>query len=361
MSLQSFYFPYIGSGLTYLGYLVPAVLCIVYRKSLSKSDVYFSASLSVTFLSVVILSGSGIFSLSDFKSILAAFAMVLLYPLVKSYFYFNYDNVVKALRWVITIHSFTILVQIIYWIFTREYLDYLEIIMGSESRSLSKKGIILFGERLFRFSGFFNEPGTYSVILFCLLSVYFKMIGRIDAYIGFAIFTILSTMSAFGIILSLLLLIYSSFFDDNSSISKKVKSVCITFLCILPFIVLGGMDSFIERFSSDSDYSGGDFRENMIYDFFSESNFILGYKIHDMPEFFVPNDVGVWFSILASFGIFGFISIFIIYSYVINSDSKLSTVFLLTLIMVTKIKFTYPLMWLLIALLAISKHRTIND
>ncbi|MGL0822743.1 hypothetical protein [Vibrio vulnificus] len=362
ISLQSFYFPYIGSGLTYLGYLIPAALCIIYRKSLSKSDVYFSVILSVTFLSVVVLSFSGVFSLSDFKSILAAFVMVLLYPLVKSYFYFNYDNVVKALRLVITIHSFTVLVQILYWLFTREYLDFMEIIMGSESRSLSRKGIMLFGERLFRFSGLFNEPGTYSVILFCLSVVYYKMVGRIDVYIAFSIFSILSTMSAYGIVLSLSFLFYSSFFDgESSNVSKKLKSIFVASLCILPFVVLGGMDGFIERFSSDSDYSGGDFRKNMIYDYFSEYNFIFGYKIHDMPDFFVPNDIGVWFSILTSFGIFGFISIFIVYSYVIKSDPKFSTFLILSLIMVTKIKFTYPLMWLLIALLLISRQRALSD
>lgn len=288
---------------------------------------------------------------ADLVSNLATIIMVCASPLVYKSFQKDMQLAVRAVRAVILFHVFWLFVQAVYWAGTNEYLDMLSILIGQESSSTSRKGLTFFGQLVPRFSGLFNEPGTFSVIVMSLVIIYYAHVKKVDYTIVAGILASLVTMSLFGVLLVLALLsVYSL-----GSQGRRVKAIGSSLFLFGIFSLVGGVQAVMNRFSSQSDYSGLDFRAKMIADVFGNPNALLfGYGIEQVPDYFVVNDNGLWFAFIINFGVIGILLVISMFGFVAAKARTLECVALLVLILMTKLKFTYPLFWVLLMLLALS-------
>lgn len=353
ITLQSFYFPFVGSGLTYLGLVFLTFIFIKGSLHLDKADLL----LSLFLILCVVLSHLSFHFIDydsiDFKSTLALCSMIVLFPVVTSVLRdCDIEVVQTVLKWVILFHVSIFLLQVIYWAFTKEYLDVLKYLTGMKSGSYSKKGIVILGEQVVRFSGLFNEPGSFSVVVMALTLPYYSLIKKLDKTIMSSIFCCLMSMSAFGIILVALLV----FVDLLSKKNLSLRTIVVLLLPLSIFIITGGLSKFILRFSDSSDFSGSDFRENMLRHYFSGGHYFDGIRHLDMPDYFVPNDIGVWFTIVLSYGFLGYLMIGILLVYIFFKTKSLIPILIFSIILLTKLKYTYPLIWLALALLVLDKR-----
>ncbi|NQY63268.1 MAG: hypothetical protein HRT38_05965 [Alteromonadaceae bacterium] len=349
ITLQSFYFPGLGAIVTYLGAVLIVVISIFTKKislDIFKSMVPLFLILMVYYL-VLIFKGGG--SSSEFNSLLSISAMLLLipfYPLVLR------KHLLTVLASVILIHSLIIIFQMFFWVLTREYIDFLQIAVGESSRVMSSKGLTLFNMRVPRFAGLFNEPGTYSVIIMSLTLVYYSVLKKINLTVVMASLTSLFTLSMFGIVL------VASLFLVHIIRSKKLNVFFLIFLSILfaSLYYVGFLETILNRFSESSNYGGISFREMMLRFYFNNAEYIIfGIPMGDYPDYFVANDVGLWFAFLVAFGLIGFGIVILMIGQVYYKKSLFEVVIFI-LLLFTKLKFTYPLFWFLYALLLFKDH-----
>ncbi|MGR5336196.1 hypothetical protein ACPV5I_12280 [Vibrio gigantis] len=262
----------------------------------------------------------------------------------------HHDEFIKAIKLVLVFHVFVILFQVVYWVLTKQYIDLFNVISGLNSGNYSKKGLIAFGLQVPRFSGFFNEPGTYSITIMSFTFLYYAAIKKIDHVIIFSTLSCLITMSGFGIIL---VMCFYGILLTTSKNNRKYVLYSTPFIFGL-FLYIGGVESLINRFSKDSEYSGVGFREKMLEYFFSDiNNFFHGLQIGKMPSYFVPNDLGIWFSFMTSYGVFGLLICLSVVFFVFFKTKKWEFILLVLLLFFTKMKYTYPLFWLIVGLLSV--------
>jgi hypothetical protein len=347
ITLQSFYFPVVGSGFTFLGYFV--LFYISAYKGDMKSETLFYSLISIIILClgnfIILFNGIGF---GDFKSQLSVLVMLICFPFILKLFQEYNDRMQKILQLVILCHSAILFIQVLYWGVTREYLDIILFLTDEKSGSLSKKGIMFLGERVTRFSGLFNEPGTYSVVIMSLTFIYYSQLKKINTVIVIASLSCLATMSSFAIVLVLLLI----FLTVVTNKKQRINALLILSFIFSIFLYVGGVAAIVKRFSANSEHSGLEFRTQMINYYFSDiTNILMGIRILDLPEYFVPNDVGLWFSIVVSQGVMGWLFLLLTLSFVYYKVRRLDVFLILIFILITKLKFTYPLFWILLALL----------
>lgn len=357
ITLQSFYFPVFGAVLTLIGAVLIIFLPLIFRESmrLGVSDkllvVYAGFCALLVGFTIIPRLFLG-FGEKDVTSILATIIMISMFPLFYDSLKLNIDSTVRALGLVVLFHVAILFIQVGFWAVKREYLDVLNIIIGMESGSVSAKGLMIFGQRVPRFSGLFNEPGTYSVIIMSMAIVYYKLKGKIDVVVFSSSASCLATMSTFGLVLVVLLIGVVLLTGNRNRIGVFITFAALA--CIFYFV--GGYEAIYNRFFDGAEYSGVGFRKQMLGYFFGDLwNFLFGVSLHSLPEFYVMNDIGLWFAFVTAYGFSGFLILLATLGLVYIKERKAQSVALVMIILLAKIKFTYPFFWVLLALVLVSR------
>lgn len=353
ITLQSVYIPSFGAILTYLGSIL-LVAITFFKYKLQKQETI----LTIILLVMLIIAGhfliindvAGV----DFKSYIATSIMIFSYPFIFQFIKKESNNLVSSFEFVISVHAFVIFVQVIYFLIFKDYLDIFEHLFDEKSGSLGKKSLILFGERVPRFSGLFNEPGTYSVVIMSLAISYYSIVKRLNLFLAFAISSTLMTMSGFGFLLVTSLLGITFF----TSVGGRFKLLFYAGIIIIGFSLVGGYSAIESRFLGQNEYSGLGFRAEMLdYYFSNQKVFFIGDSIDSIPGHFVPNDLGIWYALVLKYGIVGWAIMATLAIHNFYYTKKFSNVILIALIFLTKIKLTYPLLWLLLAIINNDKKK----
>lgn len=356
ITLQSFYFPVVGSGLTILGLMLLLIMSLwslqIDKEVLALVGIFvFLLGISAA---IKILSG---IAEEDFVSLVATLFMVISIPFVHSLLRNKTEVAIAAMKYVILVHVGILFFQVGYWLLLQEYFDLLSIIIGVDSGSISKKGLEAFGMRVPRFSGLFNEPGTFSVVVMAMTIIYYILSKKVDYVLAAAVIASLASMSMFGIVLASTLCVVVVLTNNK----YRLKIICLGLLFLILFASVGGIEAVVARFSVESEYGGVDFRAEMIRTFLdSPKNIILGMNLEEVPEFFVSNDAGLWFAFLVSYGLPGILLILTMMVFVAYKSRRWDVMFLVILLLMTKLKFTYPLFWVLYTLALVSQKKE-ND
>jgi hypothetical protein len=356
-TLQSFYVPAIGISLPpMLGAFLMISFLLIKRNIINLNTRFFVLSFSLIVYSIfnALLNDSNISE--QVKSI--AGLVLSLGGAFSLYIYcdeIGVDKILKSIEHVIYLHLLFFTGQIIYFAVTFNFLDYLLILGIDESAYKSLKGIQISGWKIPRFTGLFNEPGTYSIFMSILASFLIFKGQRISfaALMGFL--SCIISMSLFGIILSLSAL--TIFFISKLNNIKQV----------LPLILTGGVllfagytyiaESIEQRL--DSDYSGVSERSDFVESYLSlpPDKLMLGLGI--VPDSIdssgiSTNDNGIFFVFILAYGFFGYLIIAMFFLNIIQDGGWAGTaVFFIMLL--AKVKLTYPFFWFILALLLIKK------
>ena len=353
VTLQSIHLPIVGSVFTYIGLII--LLCVwVVDAELDK--VLFKRFGWASILIWIALALQSMFmaiSLADFKSILATTVMLLSVAPLVALSENHRDSVHRAVTIVVGVHSGLLILQVIVWAISRDYLDLYQFVTGDVSGYSSAKGLVLGGQRVPRFTGLFNEPGTYSVIVGSCCFVLLQMSRTTSLVLCVGLATICFTMSMFGLIIVTVVCI---FLPAPSKLQKAAKLYVVGMFAYIG-LMLGVKGSVEDRFASD--YSGLDLRMRMIQDHFSGSlNLILGRSVEGIPYYYVKNDLGLFFAFNLSFGIFGIVICLLCFERLYRRRKGLRSYIALILMLSVKLKFSYPLFWLLFSLLIMRERKT---
>lgn len=355
ITLQSFYFQGAGAAFTYIGLLV--FLALNFRQMEFGHEVSALTGFLVLMLMISsffrILEG---LSLKDFLSLVATVSMVLSMPMIYSIVLKRRQEMIFCLSAMILLHVSVLLFQAFYWSVTKEYFDILKLLSGVDSGSVGKKSVVLGGYVVPRFSGMFNEPGTYSVIIMSLVMAYYFGRDQVDKVVGLGVLSVLMTMSMFGVVL------VGCFFLSMLVVKRRninsLRVLIFGALVLTGFYFVGGVAAVTERLASHSDYGGVDFRVGMIQHFLADGNSLLvGVSIEAIPDGFVPNDAGLWFAFWYFFGLPGLLCFVAVALFSYYKSRRLDVAILVIAIFLTKIKFSNPILWFLIALVFAFTHK----
>ncbi len=257
----------------------------------------------------------------------------------------------KALRRVILIHVGCFIFQFFCYIFTSQFIDFLEPITGEPQRAFGGSYEISFIPIFFRATGLYNEPGTYSTWLIILLLLYKDNRRRLgifgnDRMLEFLVIgTILLSFSTFGLVFSILYII--------SIIIEKgfnLRVILIVALLSTPFIYVG-FEFLDQRMALGSEGAGLGFRYQamdlyqsglnvwnamfglgMFTDFFARADSELVYL-----------DVGFWFVLVTSVGATGLL-MFCYFLFTAIPRNIVSLTLISTLLL-SKLAMTNALIW----------------
>ncbi|WP_132042470.1 hypothetical protein [Halomonas marinisediminis] len=344
ISLQSFYFHTIGASLL-------TVFGSVLLLATGLSRIFFSPRMILFLVAVFFFftyhSFVSIYSHSSYSPLFSF--VVTVFTVCGAFFVFSNNPrlLTDVLGLVISIHIFFYLLQVVYWFTFGEYLDFLEPVTGDTQRYSSQKGMLLDGERVPRFTGLFNEPGSYSTYLFSLAAVRFLAVRKLDRILIFALASMVLSFSLFGIVLSFLFLVFALF------VVRERRTVW--FLAPLFLVAAYVIFPEVERRLS-SDFSGLDGRFQVVDNIFILRNFLYGSLSYGEASF-AANDTGV-FLFLLSYGGIGELLVFLIVVVSVLYSRGWIAACVLIMILSTKIKINYPMLWFVMACIVIAGSRT---
>lgn len=350
-SMQSFYF----SG-------IELSILTIFSMIIISTSSFFSFTLKQDLLViwVVVLSNLLLFlfilSFIDIHSIKSAFGILIssLSSLMLITVFINRStDLVRGIEITLQIHAAFIFAQAIWFISSGNYLDFLVNITGEEQRYISNKGIFIGGIRIPRFTGLFNEPGTYANYISALTAVLFSIQRKLTTTIYLSLASIFLTASLFGYVFVALLVIIFSLSQINSIKKFAINLILYSIFGIL--FLYYYLESILIRFNSD--YSGLEFRSDMIELLINRDAmdiFIGAGTIADLlPDWIVVNDIGLIYYTLFSFGFAGLVFMIIIFIPIARTYNWV-TIAIFGLLLLSKIKLTYPMFWYCWAILCIS-------
>ena len=258
----------------------------------------------------------------------------------------NRNTLRKSLYTVILLHLFFFYIQVFFWVLTDYYIDFVDIISDDYSVYSSAKGFYLFERRVPRFTGLFNEPGTYCKWLFAIVAIYHLESPKLNFLKLSAVISMFLSMSLFGWILGLSILVLTFL---NSS--RRIL--------ILGILVIVGNTTLlliILRKRIEAGFLELDYRLQAIENIFTLP--VLAYGRASGISCGSGVDVTVATTLICDGG-FVYGLVFLMIMLVANAFGSVSSVLLTVLLLLSKIKLYYPLFWLFFTLLIlVNRDRT---
>jgi hypothetical protein len=343
VTLQSYYFyqigvsvfPVLGAGIIFsYGYLTR-------KQHLADSLFLFCFCCFLFFLYFSVFSFLGY---SDWKKIIASF--VSFASLLGVVWVFNDSGnlIYRVLSVLIVVHLGFYFFQIAYWFLGGGYVDLLMPVTGEVQRYHSLKGADFGGGLIPRFTGLFNEPGTFSSYLFSIIALRAIVGDKYDFLYYVSAVAIAINFSLYGIIFSAVL------FTLPMLKGKRFN--------VRAFLLVGVAASFFfvwffpeinERLNSD--YSGLDGRVDALEMLSHSETFLYGRSVLGLSD--EAADAGILVTMLLHGGIIEVFIFFLVFLNVFRLQCLPGKIFMGALL-VSKIKVTYPFLWVVLALLFVS-------
>lgn len=260
-----------------------------------------------------------------------------------------------ALTFSIWVSIFTIFLQAYFIYFENYHINYLEMIMGRDQRITGTAGI----KGIFRLSGMYNEPGTYSVFMYALLFSRYLLNKKIDLVFILGLLSTLVTLSAQAYVsfFIIVLAMFAKFFFDvffKFKVSKTTFSINIIFIFIIFSVWLLFGEQIIAyidaRFFQITDGTLSH-RAEATAIILSQNTFtlIVGMGFNYQGYGLTIADSGLFLSSYAQFGIFGLAFLFLL-GYILLKYDFLSLIMFI-LIILSKLSLIYPILWIYFALI----------
>lgn len=260
-----------------------------------------------------------------------------------------------ALTFSIMIGVFTIALQAYFIYFENYHINYLEMIMGREQRIRGAAGI----KGIFRLSGMYNEPGTYSVFMYALLFSRYLLNKKIDLVFVIGLLSTLVTLAAQAYVsfFIIVLAMFAKFFFDvffKFKVSKTTFSINIIFIFIIFSVLLLFGEQIIAyidaRFFQTTDGTLSH-RAEATTIILSQNIFtlIVGMGFNYEGYGLTIADSGLFLSSYAQFGIFGLSFLFLL-GYILLKYDFLALIMFIVIIL-SKLSIIYPILWIYFALI----------
>lgn len=331
VSLQSFYFA--GSAwFCLVGYVMflPFVRWKVPRANWTLAFALIAGTLSsMLFAGLPPASGIG-----------QAFSITALL-VVPAVFKYRTEALIASLRFAVFVHSAFIFSQFAIFLFAGVYFDPLDYLGMMHQVVLSRKGISLGGIIVPRFSGLFNEPGTYSTILCALVGATFALTRRIDKLMLFSVASTFLSVSLGGMITATVL-IFAMFVlvRSETDLQRILKaSTGAIALCGVVYWVTVNVTKRVEI--TEGDVLASRFLDWVLH----EMPFTLwGLDWADLPTFYTFGYLGSLLDIYLVNGLFG-----ATVTAAFSLSGGMFGALLSTPLFLSKIKLVYPLLYFLLA------------
>lgn len=257
----------------------------------------------------------------------------------------NYDcrfRLLLALEKVIVIHMLFFLIQAMFQLFLDIKLDPLVYLTGEGQRNLSTLG----GFTLYRFSGFFNEPGTYGHVMAIMLTLYYLAKGRVNNIFNIGLLTVLLTfsLSTYVVVIPLIFISFYSLYLKN-----KLKAYLIFFPSIFIALYNIGLYAYLYisgRFLQREDYSLNQKVESLndfIHIDIVNLFFGYGFSFRHLPDFYLI-DSGVLINTIYSMGLI-FVILVLMFQYLgMNRNIKMLCLVMYPLVFI-KLDLHYQIFW----------------
>lgn len=330
ITLQSFYFGSDREGLSLLCYLGLLMLLPFIAAEPVRCVLLPVPLILITFASIkAVLSPDGQLSLLGMGfSVLAVLAV----PAACAW---RRSILARALSAVILIHVGFVAIQIVYFAATRGHLDLLGSLGFEDQRVFSRKGLSIFGVLVPRFAGLFNEPGTYSAVVMTLVAARYAVRPQLDRILLTALASVLATMSLGGLVLA-------TAFTGIALVTSAAKRgriiEAIAGAAALPFAVI-----WLRRLYAQRNLDERELYQVYLWNWFwTQPRTAFGAAIEQLQTGIVINDIGVW---VYAIHVAGLVTTALL-AISLVATLNLSGIALLGVILMTKIKMTYPLLYL---------------
>lgn len=333
ISLDSYYFYNINIALfTYIG----ALLFILYEiKSIKIQNMKFL--INNLYININILSTYFLSQIMSFPYKITAglsFTFNQLFILIKLN-NLKYRNLKKIVGVVLITHVLFFYIQFFSYYLFGGSIDFISWLTGEYQRNLDGSNTIL-GYLIYRASGLYIEPSTYTAHVFALL-----LISRNEVSLKVRVLTLLSTFLSFSTVGLLYSLIYLFLFEYKNI--KNKLYLLLPLIIVVIFSVNYAIDRLLNIFISDYDAIG--IRTEIIkvlYDNLSVVGVGVGVGVitEEMNNGLNVYDTGSGFSLLYFLGLIYFITLYPILKQCTFNNKK-NILFLLLL----KLSIFHPFFW----------------
>ncbi|NEX92351.1 hypothetical protein [Caulobacter sp. 17J65-9] len=352
-TLQSIYLPGFGAIICFAGLALLMPLTIKNAPPLQSFLVIAPIFLSFS------ISWSMHYYDMDIKTIFGSAVSLLAIPIMIGIFRHRLVFLDRALKWVLIAHVFFFAVQAVYWVVTRQFIDYISFFGAFEEASWSsRKGISLGGVLIPRFTGFFNEPGTFSAAMVVLLAARYGVTRRIDATTIVAALCVIGSVSLGGIVL-LAGLGSIVFVDKIRSVRRRPGLMMGIIAMALPAICAVGYFAWINWQKRQELFFDSGVYEVYLAQWALDPQRMSAFGVGDLaiPAGIGVSSIGFWLEILLFYGLCGLVA----WAIVIGQAGRLAF-FLLAAIMLTKLKITYPFVFICFgAIFASSRFKSVQS
>lgn len=339
ITLQSFYFSSLGGAvLCYIGLIM--LVPLMKNVPVPISVVTFFSMLSVGNIVGVIISGGG---LEGLKSVAGAVVSSVSLIIVYCVYVDRIELIKSTLKVVILLHFIALLVQILYFYVSGQYFDVLEYLDLGEQRVFSLKGLEFNGIRVPRFSGLFNEPGTYATIIVPIVAVDYVLSRRVGVLTILVPISAVATMSLGGMLIAILflLLVGCREFLNQPRWRFAIVSSGVFLFSILLWRIFG---TFQLREELDINTQDG-----MAWALSLNAMTPFGYATKDLPGYYSAGYLGVWLDFYIGGGIWALGSLV---AFLASFTPFYMCV--LVIVLLSKAKLSYPLLFVLLAMIKIA-------
>lgn len=340
MSLQSFYFPALGGAALCVAGL--AMLLPMAKNHPDPRSVAMFLAVCLTVFFQMIFLGADILK-PNFGLVISASALIV----ARSVFFERASLLKRALANVLMMHAAIIATQVLYFAITRDLISPLSMLGGGDVRSFSKKGVVIGTVLVPRFSGLFSEPGTYSGVIVPVLAAYFSLSRKIDRVFIISAFSVLMTLSLGG--MAVVTVLGCIALGREARAFRRRRWMIVSGSILVACLALWTSFNLEKR---DEITTNEDALQYIMADWAlsTKSISVIGLSDRDTPEYYSEGYLGSGLDIFVSGGIF---LVAAVGGFLLSLGSVMS-ILLASVLMISKIKITYPMLYFALGVISMS-------
>lgn len=252
------------------------------------------------------------------------------------------DALQTSLEIILSVHLLLLFIQVATYFSLGWYLDYLYF-TDDQAAWKSSKSWIIAGQPIPRFTGAFNEPGSYSGVMGALLATYYHVRERAGLLFWLTWASLVASAALTGAILAAVILcavLWSKYITLRGKL--RLRFALIGIISAVAALVFIGY-----RFLDRLQYTGGNQDVallNIAWLSSLDSLSVVGHTVSELPSFVSLEYFGLWMTTYVQFGVAGLLALT-----ALTAPAILANFFVGATLLLAKMKITYPLIFCLLA------------